>query len=86
VPSGHLLSPLVAQEIFRLQYNSFLIAVSAIRSFVMGGERNHQEMLLLSVKPFTTAHNKANVTFRINVTFGILKYIITHNSTTYASG
>jgi len=42
VPSGHLLSPLVAQEIFRLQYNSFLIAVSAIWSIGMGGERDHQ--------------------------------------------
>ena len=30
--------PLVVQEIFRLQYNSFLIAVSAIWSFVMRGE------------------------------------------------
>ena len=77
MPSDHL-SPLVAQEIFRLQYNSFLIAVSAIWSFVMGGERDHQEMLLLSVKPFTVVHNKATDTFWINVPSSILKYIITH--------
>jgi hypothetical protein len=82
VPSGHLLSPLVAQEIFRLQYNSFLIAVSAIWSFVMGGERDHQEMLLLSIKPFTAVHNKATVPFWITVTFSTLKYIITHSNTT----
>jgi len=44
VPSGQLLSPLVAQEIFRLQCNSFLIAVSAIWSFVVGGDRDHQEV------------------------------------------
>jgi hypothetical protein len=85
MPSGHL-SPLVAQEIFRLQYHSFLIVVSGIWSFVMGGERDHQEMLLLSVKPFTTVHNKASVTFWINVTFSTLMYIITHSSTTYATG
>lgn len=85
MPSGHLLSPLVAQEIFRLQYNSFLIAVSAIWSIGMGGERDHQEMLLLSVQLFTTVHNKATVTVWIYGTFSILKYNITHSSTTYAS-